>query len=152
MADAEIKKAVIQRSSLPPLDSTQEKYVVRYRIVSEDRNRSSHWSPQYLISPNNLQVDTDVGITVTSNGSIVTAVWDTISDTELNSYDVFIAWGTQIGSVGLTEYLGTVTGNYLNIPVPDASKVSVQIFIQTNSLPRKRIDAITIAKSDVKNV
>lgn len=48
MADKGIKKAVVLSGSLPePLDGGQ--YLVRYRIVSEDRNRRSHWSPIYYV-------------------------------------------------------------------------------------------------------
>jgi hypothetical protein len=47
MADTNIKKLRILKSSLPPVDHDTEKYNVRYRVISEDRNRTSHWSPIY---------------------------------------------------------------------------------------------------------
>jgi hypothetical protein len=43
MADANIKKVTIKKSSLPPIDHDSQKYNIRYRIVSEDKNRNSHW-------------------------------------------------------------------------------------------------------------
>ncbi|MGA1047089.1 MAG: hypothetical protein ACO3UU_03710 [Minisyncoccia bacterium] len=52
MADSNIKKARVPFESLPPINSTTEGYSVRYRIVSDDKNRFSHWSPIYLIVPN----------------------------------------------------------------------------------------------------
>ena len=48
MADRGIKKAVVLSGDLPePINGGQ--YLVRYRIVSEDRNRRSHWSPIYYV-------------------------------------------------------------------------------------------------------
>ncbi len=47
MADRGIKKATVQSFALPsPLDG---QYLVRYRVVSEDKNRRSHWSPIYYL-------------------------------------------------------------------------------------------------------
>ena len=53
MADT-VKKATIKASSLP-LVSPDNTYIVRYRIVSQDQNRYSHWSPIYNID--SLPVD-----------------------------------------------------------------------------------------------
>ena len=47
MADAGIKKVIVQKKNLPSISGTNNKYIIRYRIVSEDRNRTSHWSPQH---------------------------------------------------------------------------------------------------------
>jgi hypothetical protein len=49
VADQGIKKAIILSENLPNTLQPINKYVVRYRIVSEDRNRRSHWSPIYYI-------------------------------------------------------------------------------------------------------
>jgi hypothetical protein len=40
-----IKNVVIPTEDLPPLQPQQTNYVIRYRVVSEDKNRSSAWSP-----------------------------------------------------------------------------------------------------------
>lgn len=46
MADNGIKKVVIPNNALPLVsyDDTDIYYDIRYRIISEDKNRSSHWS------------------------------------------------------------------------------------------------------------
>ena len=44
-ADNNIKKITVLQSSLPSTSN----YTVRYRFVSEDKNRTSHWSPTYEI-------------------------------------------------------------------------------------------------------
>jgi hypothetical protein len=49
VADQGIKKAIVLSENLPNTLQPINQYVVRYRIVSEDRNRRSHWSPLYYI-------------------------------------------------------------------------------------------------------
>lgn len=51
MANEIIKKLKIPYNDLPTIDSINEGYSLRYRVVSSDRNRVSHWSPIYLIQP-----------------------------------------------------------------------------------------------------
>ena len=47
MSDKNIKKNIILKKDLPSVigDNTTLNYEIRYRIVSEDKNRLSHWSP-----------------------------------------------------------------------------------------------------------
>jgi hypothetical protein len=42
-----LQKAVVPLLTLPPLTVIGEKlgYYTRYRIISDDRNKTSHWSP-----------------------------------------------------------------------------------------------------------
>jgi uncharacterized protein (DUF2141 family) len=85
MVDSNIKKTRILKSSLPPIDHDTEKYNIRYRIISEDRNRTSHWSPIYNSD--------GVGLVVTSGavskaGDVITAVWGDQND--FPEYDVFV--------------------------------------------------------------
>jgi hypothetical protein len=61
MADIGIKKATVLAANLPKLENPpantvqemieQGQYLVRYRVVSEDRNRRSHWSRIYYVNP-----------------------------------------------------------------------------------------------------
>ena len=46
----EIQEVLILDTELPEL-APGEQYLVRYRIVSEDRNRSSAWSPITRLDP-----------------------------------------------------------------------------------------------------
>jgi hypothetical protein len=50
-ADSGIKKAKVVVAELPAISSETEGYSLRYRIISEDKNRVSHWSPLYLLKP-----------------------------------------------------------------------------------------------------
>jgi hypothetical protein len=43
-----VKKVTVTKKELPPLTPNGE-YLLRYRIISEDKNRTSHWSPIYTL-------------------------------------------------------------------------------------------------------
>lgn len=65
MADADIKKFRIPASQLPPLDVNTEAYTLRYRFISEDKNRLSHWSPIYSLIPAYTFVSGNIEIVLT---------------------------------------------------------------------------------------
>ena len=87
MADANIKKTRILKSALPPIDYDTLKYNTRYRVISEDRNRTSHWSPIYNSDGTSI-VGTSGALSITQE--IITAVW---GDENLHpAYDVFVSF------------------------------------------------------------
>jgi len=87
MPDANIKKLRIPKSSLPPVDHDTEKYNLRYRVISEDRNRTSHWSPIFNSDGSNV-IGTSGALSITQE--IITAVW---GDENLHpAYDVFVSF------------------------------------------------------------
>ena len=87
MADANIKKTRILKSTLPPVDFDTLKYNTRYRIISEDKNRTSHWSPIYNSNGTSV-VGTTGALSISEE--IITAVW---GDENLHpAYDVFVSF------------------------------------------------------------
>jgi hypothetical protein len=109
MADAGIKKVIIKKASLPALDHDKVGYIFRYRIVSEDKNRTSQWSPINLVLDNSI---TSVAGAVQVSTSIVSVVWGD----ELNrpKYDVFVgfdgATATYHGTTPIHSYQFIKTG------------------------------------------
>lgn len=96
-----VKKAVIRASSLP-LVSPENKYIVRYRIVSQDQNRFSHWSPIYNIDA--LPIDQEEiqgSISYNSGTRQVSIGW---TDEVKPPYDIFL----QVDG-GAWKYLATTT-------------------------------------------
>jgi uncharacterized protein (DUF2141 family) len=85
MVDSNIKKLRIPKASLPPIDYDTLKYNTRYRIISEDRNRTSHWSPIYNSDGVSLVVTSGA---VSRAGNVITAVWEDQND--FPEYDVFV--------------------------------------------------------------
>ena len=104
MLNEVIQKAIVTKENLPPLDSVTKKYTVRYRIVSEDRNRVSHWSPQYSISPVALTKAEYSALTVTKSSGLLVFNWQTNAEESVSSYDIYVAFGSSAGSVGATNY------------------------------------------------
>lgn len=122
MPDLNIKKNIVLKQNLPNLigDNTNLKYDVRYRIVSEDKNRVSHWSPiNSLTSPTTLN---EVGfnpsnptttsiphqVSVDKSGHVAEIVWTMPSllitnptdeqkllqaeQSSISEFDVYISW------------------------------------------------------------
>jgi hypothetical protein len=151
MADSGIKKIVIKQSDLPPINYDEGKYVLRFRIVSEDKNRTSHWSPQYLLGPKALELVDNSGISLASGNGMINVSWDT-EPGSTQSYDVWVAWGSNPGSTGIPEYKATVSGNYITLPIP-SGKVSAQVFIQNLSVPRTSVlPSLVIAQTGIEDL
>ena len=109
MADAGIKKVIIKKASLPALDSNKVGYVFKYRIVSEDKNRTSQWSPINVVLDDSIIA---VAGAVQVSTSVISAVWGD----ELNrpKYDVFVgfdgATATYHGTTPIHSYQFIKTG------------------------------------------
>jgi hypothetical protein len=91
-----VKKVTIEKKDLPPLSPNGE-YLIRYRIISEDKNRTSHWSPIYTLDLTNVKSGTEfinliktvtANIEVTPSDIIVT--WGDANKASL--YDIFVSY------------------------------------------------------------
>ena len=120
MADAGIKKVEILNNQLPYVDYDDNAlfYNIRYRIISEDKNRVSHWSKFYRVE---MPPTTDADLPYTSENRIhhnvigsspktVIITWSHPLESELNPdpakaqlerifdavriFDVWIRWST----------------------------------------------------------
>lgn len=127
MADAGIKKAVIQNESLPLINTTLEGYLLRYRVVSEDKNRSSHWSEQVLVKP---EFTISAGsINHTKSGSVSVIAWDAVSilkGTTLirkaHEYDIWLRWDRNDN--GDWIYAERIDGTSISILTPTTYKIN----------------------------
>jgi hypothetical protein len=81
------KKVTIEKKDLPPL-TPDGKYLIRYRIISNDRNRTSHWSPIYTLNATSLIKTVTSNIEVTPSDIIVT--WGDANKAAL--YDIFVSY------------------------------------------------------------
>lgn len=143
MADRGIKKVIVRNSQLPPITQVDEQnsgYILRYRIISEDRNRVSHWSPQYLISSEAVEPSLDPSL-VNINGEMLFVNWSAYGNL-YDSYDVFVNWGGPEGD----EWFATVGGTFTIIPI-DAGAESAQVTIQRRTDPPRIVPSMIIAKS-----
>jgi len=120
MADTGIKKARILRANLPSINSEIEGYSVRYRIVSDDKNRTSQWSPVIQILPDYTYVTGTISFN--KNGSIAQQAWDSVSITKdgveiakANEYDIWLRWDRNDG--GDWIYKERLEGTNISFPI-----------------------------------
>jgi hypothetical protein len=116
---------------LPALDHDKVGYVFRYRVVSEDKNRTSQWSPINLVLDDSI---TAVAGAVQVSASVVSAVWGD----ELNrpKYDVFVGFdGTTATYHGTTpihsyQFIKTGTTNVRVIIQVESSEKTLNANLQ----------------------
>lgn len=115
-----VKRVTVEKQSLPPLSPDGE-YIIRYRIISEDKNRTSHWSPIYKV--NVTPFISSVSGNLLVNENLITVAW---GETGLRpSYDVFIKFNFDIEHKSLTSNVASiVTKELSNIAVGDTITVS----------------------------
>jgi hypothetical protein len=151
MADTGIKKTRIKKSDLPPIDINVEGYAIRYRILSEDKNRVSHWSPVEKLQPGYTFVSGEINFN--SSGGIVTSIWDPVRinknsilvDTAFE-YDVWVRFDRN--DSGDWAYKQRVQGNSINIIHPETytingvvqgsspNKYSIEVYLVGNIVSR----------------
>jgi len=129
----------IPRNQLPPVESDNV-YSVRFRVISEDKNRLSHWSPIFVIdSVEPVAVSGALSVTAT----IITAVWG--DEEGRPAYDVFVNFDS-----GGYEYHGTTTTHQYAFLNEGTSTVRVAIQISSNSKARNA--GLTIWESSVTSL
>lgn len=142
MADAGIQKVIVPKSSLPSYFGTEQKYILRYRIISEDKNRTSHWSPQYKLSTPS-QATINYSVNVDNTHSTVTLVWENVKD--VTEYDVYIKWDSAawnyITTVATTSYAALTSGHQ-----------HVQVAVQVPTFPKERFSGATLFETPETNV
>lgn len=118
-----IKKAKVSKNNLPAISSTTETYGVRYRVISEDKNRSSSWSPIFDVDPNYTYVPGKIN--VSSSSGVVRVSWDAVTIKigtnairQAKDYDIWIKWSKSPG-LGDWNYIERITNNSTSFVVPD---------------------------------
>ena len=133
---------IIDKNELPPLIKLEKDsygYLTRYRIMSEDRNRFSHWSPIFAAPAFNLQnLPGQVDGTINIIGNAITVVWD--DEVDRPRYDVFIKFDD-----GEYFYHGTSPiHTYSIINTVGATEISAAI--QIESVNKERSEVLTICE------
>jgi hypothetical protein len=151
MADQNIKKFIIKQDDLPTIDSLTQKFNVRYRIISEDKNRLSHWSPILSIDPEYIYVPGNINIV---SSGITTVVWDTVTIKigtntirQAKDYDVWVKWSKAAG-LGDFNYVQRVSGNSISLVHPTTfyidgvdqeqspNRITVEIYLKGEPITR----------------
>jgi len=130
-------RIIIPKENFPEMDIYTQKYNVRYRIISDNQNNISYWSPIFEVDPEVVfqrgTLDIPGYMYLTKVGSTaVNATWDSVSIYkvienqfnylgELPYYDLWIRWA---GSGGVNPsdwiYKERIAATSLNINIPDS--------------------------------
>ena len=183
MADAGIKRTIIKSSDLPPTlgDNESLTYTLRYRILSEDKNRFSHWSPIKEITINNTFDETGFdpnniattniphSINVDSQANVVNISWTMpalliVNPTEaekilqekqaaITEFDVYVQWTTG-PSVSNWIWVGKSTSTNYSLSYPHGSGAPdhIKIRIQKVTIVKGPFDAATYLISSLENI
>jgi hypothetical protein len=135
MANEIVKKITIPRSEIESL-SSDGFYFLRYRIVSEDKTRLSHWSQLYGVDGGNLQNASNI-ISLLQETNGISIAWGVQNTLGVNNYDVYVryddsstsAWngGTNSTATELTGFVATLaTGtNAVTLTTGTTSNIKV---------------------------
>lgn len=139
------KKVTIEKKQLPPL-SPDGKYLVRYRIISEDKNRTSHWSPIYSLDAVGFIKSVSSSIEVTNTS--ITVSWG--DDNDRSEYDIFVSFGTSSGGTTIYEpyyYHGSSPIHSYSFSKKAGLYTSVQVVIQLSGIEKVRSIPLTISQT-----
>lgn len=137
MADI-LRKVTISSETLPPVGANN-KYYFRFRMVSEDGNRASHWSP-VLVTPGIDRSSVSGNGAISQIGNIVMSTWQ--YDAQMPGYDIFVKFDSDPYTYSGT----TAVKNYSLIKELDSQSVS--ILVQAASQSRVVNAALTIWESE----
>ena len=151
MADAGIKKAKILSIDLPEINPITGGFDIKYRIVSEDKNRISHWSPQYIVIPDYTFVSGSLNFS--KNGQIAQLAWDSVGvykdETfvrQAKDYDIWVKWDRS--DAGDWIYKERISSTSISLPIPTTytknnivqpsspNRLMVEIFLKGNPITR----------------
>lgn len=160
MADVGIKKVSTSFANLPDINSQLGGYICRYRIVSEDKNRVSQWSPIFVIQPNYIFVPGT--LSVEPGVQTVGFVWNavgikTAADNEIfanvSAYDVWVRWHNDDN--GDWAYVDRISNIAATIQIPSdyqiggidqgtsPTKLDVEVYVR--GFPIERGDGVPLA-------
>lgn len=136
-------RVTINKDDLPPISTNDQGYNVRIRLISQDRNRVSFWTPihqvyvdavtkiPYGLNISNTTVYVDGS---SSNKKIADFFW---RDPENNrEYDIYAKWYETSGDPNAVwEYEGTTLSSNFSL-IDYASHHSIQIAVQRPTYPK----------------
>ena len=151
MTDAGIKKIRIRQSDISTINVNEEGYVLKYRVVSEDKNRTSQWSPILIIQPGYTYVGGDISFN--KSGQVATLAWDSVSIQldgnevrKANEFDIWLKWDRNDGGDWL--YKQRINGGNISFPIPSTytiggvvqgsapNKLSAEIYLKGTPITR----------------
>lgn len=104
MSSGIVKKVIIKKANLPPVGKMND-YYVRYRIVSDDKNRTSAWSQTYIVESEPISTVRG-SVNVSTNKVTTTVTWG--DELDRPGYDIFATFGYDIFGKSVTNNVATI--------------------------------------------
>lgn len=143
MSDTSIKKVIIKKEDLPAFNGNSQEYSVRYRIISEDKNRASHWSPYYLLKVPSTE---SVNCIVTTNNHVVNMTWQQPKNSTIKQYDIYFKLNNENW-----KYVASTTSLQFSSLI-DSTVSSLMVAIQLPTYPKQYFSTSAIFTSPVLTV
>lgn len=128
--DLGIKKIIIPKSKLPGFFGENRQYVLRYRFISEDKNRISHWSPVYKIVAEDTPNEILNSMIIDTSNRIVNIAWE--PQESIEEYFIYVKWNNS----GWQYYTKTSQTNYSIVYSND--KTYIHVAVQPKTIPLER--------------
>ena len=149
MADKNIKKVILPPEKLLSANveagSMVAKYLVRYRVISEDKTRTSAWSPKYAVEARTVQNiinSATVPYTVFSNGDRLTLSWTTPDTLTAPTFDIYVNWSSDKDTWddNAWTFAGTASSESFTVAVLSGKKY-VKFWTQITTFPKNKSEA-----------
>lgn len=173
------RKAILPQENLPDLTVFKDGtfgYRVRYRIISEDQNRFSHYSPIYTVRPSFIferpNGRAEDSIAINTSPLYLEAVWEQVDvkDRETKTlirkatgYDVWVRWDqaeTAPDPVGVWQFENSLEGKKEAFTIPSSyalsdgtvveeapTHISIEVYVRATT-PTRDSDALLVYKRD----
>jgi hypothetical protein len=139
---AAVKKVVIPRSQLIPVDGLGQA-LVRFRIISDDRNRFSEWSSIFAVTSTEVLDTLSINSRTEAMGSIIMTIWSGLpANTPI---DIFIS-----DDGGPMTYDATSSDNRHNFIL--SAENTYQVSGQISSIRKVYDPSLQIFESEVFDV
>jgi hypothetical protein len=137
-----IKKVIVPSSDLIPVDGSNQ-YLIRFRVISDDRNRFSEWSPIFPVTGTGVAVLPEARVGYFMVGSVVNIVWEGVPPG--SEFDIFVG-----DDGGEPEYNGTTSeSRYVFI---NSAEENYRFVIQRSSIAKRYDPLLQIFESELIDV
>ena len=147
------KRIVIPKDRLPDIDSLTDSYAIRFRLITEDRNKLSYWSSIFSVLPNFDYVSGEIDIAKVSNH--VNIIWDAVRIekdgafvSQAQQYDIWLRWSKNDDN-GDWIYKERIQGTSVSFIIPSTyfingvdqednpNRLTIEIFLAGNPISRE---------------
>jgi hypothetical protein len=147
-----MKRVVIPKESIPDINSLTDSYAVRFRLITEDGNKLSYWSPIFFVSPDFEYVSGEIDIAKVSNH--VNIIWDAVRIEkngvfvdQAREYDIWLRWSKN-NDQGDFIYKERVQGTSTSFIIPSTyfinevnqetapNRLTIEIFLTASPISR----------------